>query len=325
VATFETYDGGATVNSWSIPAVNGIYTGDISFQTFTPETTHSISSVELYIRKIADSPTVNFVSVQIQPTDGSGQPLGYGGPTALINNLFASSDIEQTAYDWKWVEFDFGGSVVLTTGVTYAIEFYYQANLGTSPIQWAKKAPDTNYPTGQIWHWKWNGVPYPGEWLDGTGEGDHYFKENGSGVPTKAKNPTPSDANSAVTLDQDTIVWEDGGGADTYNVYYGTTSGDLTLVSFIQAGLFYTVWGATSGSPYDYLAVRYWRIDSTNAAGTTTGDEWSFTTITFAPPGPNPPDPLDPDPDPPVFIPNFIRTNKRVVAAAGHQIWFEHV
>jgi hypothetical protein len=91
--------------------------------------------------------------------------------------------------------------------------------------------------------------------------------------PTKATNPSPTDANTSVTLDQATISWTDGGGADTFDVYYGTVSGSLTKVSTAQAGTSFTVTGITDGSPYSYLSVRYWRIDSTNDAGTTTGDE----------------------------------------------------
>ena len=328
MAVFENYDGGA-VSSWSTPAVNGVHDADLCFQTFTPEETHTLSSVKLYLRKIADSPTVNFIAVQIQPTDGAGQPTGNGSPTALTNVLITSGDIEQTAYDWKWVEFDLGGDVSLTNGTTYAIEFYYQANTGTDPIQWAKKAPDTNYPRGQIWHWVWgDGDPYavyPGEWLDGTGEGDFYFQEIGTSVPSKATNPTPTDTADNITLDHETITWEDGGGADTYNVYYGTTSGALSLVSSAQAGTSFTIWGVSDGSPYDYLDIRYWRIDSTNEAGTTTGDEWMFTTIPLTYPNPNPvpPDPDNPYPPDHAFNPNFINTTQRLICAANSKVWYE--
>ncbi|KKN10084.1 hypothetical protein LCGC14_1040210 [marine sediment metagenome] len=103
-------------------------------------------------------------------------------------------------------------------------------------------------------------------------------------LPTKANTPAPTNANTSVTLDQATITWVDGGGADTFNVYYGTSSGSLTKVSDAQAGASFTVTGITNGSPYAYLSVRYWRIDSTNDTGTTTGDEWSFTTIRIDPP-----------------------------------------
>jgi hypothetical protein len=97
-------------------------------------------------------------------------------------------------------------------------------------------------------------------------------------VPTKATSPSPLNAADDVTLDQATISWTDGGGADTFNVYYGTSSGSLSLVSSTQAG---TSFSLTTYLPYTYSVTRYWRIDSTNSYGTTTGDEWSFTTIVF--------------------------------------------
>lgn len=107
------------------------------------------------------------------------------------------------------------------------------------------------------------------------------IKATDLGLPSKPINPTPTDAAADVTLDQATITWEDGGNADTYDVYYGDTSGDLTLVSSGQAGLSFTIQDITLGSPFDYLITRYWRVDAINDAGTTTGDEWSFISIAF--------------------------------------------
>ena len=102
-------------------------------------------------------------------------------------------------------------------------------------------------------------------------------------VPDKAINPAPVDAVTTVTLDQDTITWEDGGGATSYNVYYGEDAGSLVLVSVGQEGLTFSL---TSYLPFGYTTGRAWRIDSINAAGTTTGDVWTFTTITFNVPSP---------------------------------------
>jgi len=169
----------------------------------------------------------------------------------------------------------------------------------------------------------------------GTTTGDEW---NFDPRPAKPTTPTPTNANASVTLDQAAIAWEDGGGATSYNVYYGDTSGALTLVSEGQAGLFLTVTNITLGSPYGYLITRYWRIDSVNAVGTTTGDEWSFTTINF--------DQLrvsydlisdgsgsGPYDDPPGIEGTDFRYNgennmftvKRLVAAANNTIWFENI
>lgn len=165
-------------------------------------------------------------------------------------------------------------------------------------------------------------------------------------VPTKATTPAPANTASDVTLDQATLTWEDGGGADTFNVYYGDTSGSLSLVSSAQAGASFTVTGITLGSPYEYIVTRYWRIDSTNDAGTVTGDEWSFTTIRFKPPGvtyfynneyyylligsdgtygAHPYDGGVEDTDYVVvtFLPNFIKTTRILVGVANSKVWVE--
>ncbi len=123
-------------------------------------------------------------------------------------------------------------------------------------------------------------------WIHGTAPNAHTIVTGDElSAPTKANTPSPTNANTSVTLDQAILTWVDGGGADTFDVYYGTVSGSLTLVSSAQAGTSFTVTGITDGSPFAYLSTRYWRIDSTNDAGTTTGDEWSFITIRLDPPG----------------------------------------
>lgn len=170
-------------------------------------------------------------------------------------------------------------------------------------------------------------------------------------APSKPTNPTPLDAADDVTLDHATLTWEDGGDTDTFNIYYGTESGNLTLV---QSGIAvgspsFTITGITSGSPFDYLDTRYWRVDSINANGTTTGDEWSFTTLRLLPPGPtfwystggywyqllvqddgsygDPPGVGVENTDYIVisFTANFIRTNRVLIAAANNKIWYEAI
>ncbi|KKM91271.1 hypothetical protein LCGC14_1230230 [marine sediment metagenome] len=124
-----------------------------------------------------------------------------------------------------------------------------------------------------------------------------------SDVPIKANTPIPATTATDVTLDQATLAWTDGGNSDTYNVYYGPTSGSLPLVSSAQAG---TSFSLSTYLPLAYGVTRYWRIDSINDAGTTTGDEWSFTTISLN-------SPVD------------IVTVGRLVAAANNKIWYESI
>jgi len=177
-----------------------------------------------------------------------------------------------------------------------------------------------------------------------------FFSATYNPVPSKAINPTPSNAADDVTLDQETVAWENGGGATSYNVYYGITSGNLILVSEEQEATSFTVLGITNGAPFNYWVTRYWRIDAVNDAGTTVGDEWSFTTIKLNPPTVIywfddggyyyrlivQPDGSYGDPPPTgtedvdyvilaAYLPNFIRTQKKLVAAANNKIWYEQI
>jgi hypothetical protein len=95
-------------------------------------------------------------------------------------------------------------------------------------------------------------------------------------VPLKAVIPFPGDGSTNIVLDPD-LTWTDGGNATTYDIYFGTTSPG----SFIgnQASASYTPVTLSNSTLY------YWRINSLNSCGTTTGDIWSFNTepVTFNP------------------------------------------
>ena len=99
-----------------------------------------------------------------------------------------------------------------------------------------------------------------------------------SSLPSKPTNPTPANSATGVDFSGLQLSWNDGGGADTFDIYIGTT-GSPTLVSSAQAGTNYTTTlselATIFGSdPIDQKI--YWRVDATNTAGTTTGDEWNF-------------------------------------------------
>ena len=64
-----------------------------------------------------------------------------------------------------------------------------------------------------------------------------------------------------------------GGRASSYDVYFGTDSTpDAGEFQGNQTGLAFDLGTLGAGTTY------YWRIDSVNATGTTTGSVWSFTT-----------------------------------------------
>lgn len=93
-------------------------------------------------------------------------------------------------------------------------------------------------------------------------------------LPTVPATPSPANNATNVFLSGNTVnfTWT-GNFADTYSVYFGTGSGSLTKLADIPAS------AASYASPA--LApntVYFWRIDATNANGTTTGTVWSFKT-----------------------------------------------
>jgi hypothetical protein len=103
-----------------------------------------------------------------------------------------------------------------------------------------------------------------------------------SALPGQATTPSPANGATGVSTTTD-LSWTAGSGATSHDVYFGTTSpgtfqGNQTATTFDT--------GTMANS-----TTYYWRIDEKNAAGTTTGIVWSFTTV-VAPPGqaasPNP-------------------------------------
>ena len=90
--------------------------------------------------------------------------------------------------------------------------------------------------------------------------------------PSKATSPSPASGATGQSINSD-LAWANGGGATSYDVYFGTDSspdpGELL--------------GNQTGTSYDlgtlsYSTTYYWKIDAKNSAGTTAGTVWSFTT-----------------------------------------------
>lgn len=90
-----------------------------------------------------------------------------------------------------------------------------------------------------------------------------------SRTPVMAQTPVPTNLSINVPTNQ-TISWAAANGATGYRVYFGTTPSpglvsSQTNTSFIPAGM-------------SINTTFYWRVDTTNAIGTTTGTVWQFTT-----------------------------------------------
>jgi hypothetical protein len=96
--------------------------------------------------------------------------------------------------------------------------------------------------------------------------------DTGPTLPGAASSPSPGNGSSAVSVSAN-LSWSAGSGADSHDVYFGTSPSP-------GAGEFQ---GNQAGTSFDPGALAnsttyYWRIDEVNTAGTTTGAVWSFTT-----------------------------------------------
>ena len=99
-------------------------------------------------------------------------------------------------------------------------------------------------------------------------------------VPTPACATTPSPSNAATGVAQiTTLSWAAVSGATGYDVYLGTTSGSLSLVSSNQAGTSYSPASLNASTTY------YWRVVPVNTYGNRASacSEWSFTTTAPVP------------------------------------------
>jgi hypothetical protein len=92
-------------------------------------------------------------------------------------------------------------------------------------------------------------------------------------LPGKAGSPSPSHGASGASTSS-SLSWSAGSGATSYDVYFGTDSTpDAGELQGNQGGTSFNPGSLANSSTY------YWRVDSVNTAGTTTGDVWSFTTV----------------------------------------------
>jgi len=241
-------------------------------QIFTPSASHTIKEVQLYLARYQyNDNDPGLITVSIKATDGGGQPTGED----LCSGTANGSDLLKEP-TFSWVSFDMGAGTPLTSGIKYAIVIRATFDGGFN-----------------ILYWRWdNGGGYSGgnydasldsggSWVGGYST-DMYFREYGTELeadpPNKATNPSPADSDTEVDFSGLKLSWEDGGGADTFNVYIGKT-GDLTLVSSAQAGTDYTTTIAELETIFDASPIDqkiYWRVDATNNTGTTEGDKWNF-------------------------------------------------
>jgi hypothetical protein len=89
--------------------------------------------------------------------------------------------------------------------------------------------------------------------------------------PPAPANPSP--ASGATDVHTSSVAWAAVPTAQTYDVYFGTSSSP-PLVSSRQSGTTWSTGRLTGGTRY------YWRVVARNSAGSTSGPTWTFTTRT---------------------------------------------
>jgi len=279
-------------------------------QSFTPTETYTCEQIRFYATWGHADPGACRVSVQ---ETTAGLPNG-----SLLTDWATFSVSGAQAKTMRTV--NFSTQPDLDIGTMYAI--VWEAPSGVSTVKeliiWGGTS---TYTVGNL-------VYNTGGWIN-LETHDHHFQLWGSDVPVlpgKPTNPTPGDEASDVTLHDTAGTWESGGNTDSYNVYYGTLSGFLELV---EEGVTDLSLDLVEGLFSVYGRISYWRVDAVNENGTTTGDEWYFTTMLFGPPLP-PGVSIDYGEDPPVLTgtptgESNMMTVRRLVAAANGKIWVEDI
>ncbi|MFH1231029.1 MAG: hypothetical protein V1709_05975 [Planctomycetota bacterium] len=108
----------------------------------------------------------------------------------------------------------------------------------------------------------------------GCGGKDSGGNNSGSSVLTQVTSPNPS--NGAINVITSTqLSWASVNNATSYDVYFGTGSNPPYKTNTISRSY--------NPGTLSYGITYYWRIDSRNSIGTTTGNVWSFTTQTLPP------------------------------------------
>ena len=222
---------------------------------WTPSEDYYLDQLEVWISSASSGGGT--IQGFLYAADVSGHPTG---------SILDSSDqvVANTATTWETLTFS--GTYNTLSSTQYVIVVYRVAgagypNIGSSTAALAELYRTISTNSGFTWS-ALNPVD-PAVKIWGT---------SSASPPSQASVPNPTDLAIDVSINLAELSWQ--GDGDTYDVYFGPI-GNLSLVSSAQAGTTFDMSGQT---PLDYQSEYEWRIDSTNANGTTTGEVWDFTT-----------------------------------------------
>lgn len=232
---------------------SALYGSYYKAQTFTPAVAITFDGFGIWISKYGTNPDGNLL-VSLCSVDGSNKPSDI-----IETKTLAPGSINYA----NWTQLDFT-NCSLEADTKYAVVLSSPDSNGITPYRMYASTESYGGGTG------WTSTDSGGSWSDYGA--DYPLRVYGeAAAASKPTNPTPSNDGTEIDFSDLTLSWVDGGGADTYDVYMGTT-GNLTLLSEAQAETSFTV---TMDDVPDNQVI-YWRVDATNDNGTTTGDEWNF-------------------------------------------------
>jgi hypothetical protein len=221
-------------------------------QEFTIDNDCDVEYVNLAMRKNNGST----ITIALYTESGGEPNASQGSKSVDASGWSGSTELHTITFDTP---------ISLTAG-TYFIVGTEDSNLGT---QWSRSTTGAG-PGGSM-------RLYNGSWINCSNPESTYGFEVWASdtTPSKPNNPDPADDATDEDFSDLTLDWDDGGGADTFDVYVGDAADNLTLISSAQAG---TSAVLTETQRDDLFTDHcYWRIDATNDQGTTTGDVWDFT------------------------------------------------
>ncbi len=204
--------------------------------------------------------------------DGSGDRFTYQG---------VDDPVEDGVGVGAWANFDVGPLTSPTVDAIYWRSMYRKISSGNLVNHYAREVGSVQ--TVRTQNQRQSVAEYPLA-VDSNQEVQHYFSAPaGEGLswiwgyleaaaPDQATSPVPAHLATAVPIDQ-ILGWTAGTGTASHDVYFGTDpTPDAGEFQGNQPGASFNPGTLQPDTTY------YWRIDEVNAAGTTTGVVWSFTT-----------------------------------------------
>ena len=272
-------------------------------QTITPSEDYKLERIDFYAAWKYGDPGTCYISLQ---------EVSGGYPTG---DLLTEKAAFTVTADRTLKSVTFSTQPNLESGTTYAIvweapngvqdsnELNVDGFLGTGE----------EYTDGvRVYYWS--------TWYTNANQDMGFYCYGSDPLPGKATNPTPADEESGIALHSTTVTWESGGNTDSYNIYFGTLSGFLSLVAEGVTELEATL---VTGNFTNYGFPQYWRVDAVNDAGITQGDEWYLTTILFDTIIPTGMSLVDGELTGTPTGENNMITVRRLVAAANSKVWYE--